>query len=160
MARALPGKRERQTAAHPRAAAPPDDLEILAPDITLTLAGEEVTARELRFGEQLKYWRELSDVTAELARAAQDDNPDAILEAFVTCHDSFMTLLCVATGKPPAFVEDLRGAQAEALLGAFWSANQGFFLRRLVAEFRKAAEKTAGEKSSPPSSATATPEVS
>jgi hypothetical protein len=145
---------------HARAAAP-DDLEILAPDITLTLAGEEVTARELRFGEQLKYWRELSEVTAELARAAQDDNPDAILEAFVACHDSFMTLLCAATGKPPAFVEALRGAEAEALLGAFWSANQGFFLRRLLAEFRKQAEKpgTAGEPSSPPSSATATPEV-
>jgi hypothetical protein len=136
--------------------------------VTITLAGEAVTARELRFGEQLKYWREFSEVTAELAVAAKEDDPDAILSAFVACHDSFMTLLSASTGKPPAFIEDLRGAEAEALLGAFWSANQGFFLRRLMAELRKAAAKpaeksaaraTAGDASSPPSSATATPEA-
>ena len=130
------------------------DLEILAPDVTITLEGEEITARELTFGETLKHWEALAAVTGALAGAAGRNDPDALLKAFAACREEVMTLVSVATGKPPAFIENLRPHEAEGLLAAFWRANQHFFLRRLVAELARASQ--AGAKSSPPSSGTVT----
>jgi hypothetical protein len=142
------------------------DLEVLFPDITVEIgiadgSKEKINMRELRFGEQIKYASELARVLAAIKGVFGHPESDlgAIIDALAACSDDMVTLVLAATGKSRDWFDALPGADGEALLACFWSANRGFFLRRLLdypaMQLRNAVEQ-AGAASSPPSSDTAT----
>lgn len=137
-----------------------DDLEVLAPEQTVTVAGEPVTVRELTFGETLRHAREVGALTTALRdvfrpgvdRAAQV----ALIDATMTRHpDAVLALVAAATGREPAWIEALPSAEGELLVWAWWQVHLGFFVRRLApAVLHQQAGASAG--SSPPSPATGT----
>jgi hypothetical protein len=142
--------------------APADDLSVLVPDVAIEIGGEKLTVRELRFGEQIRH----AGALRAIAAAIEDDlresaDPVRLLDALAARGQDFLMLAGLACGKPAAWIEALSGEDGEALSIAFWQANQGFFLRRLVVYPAAAAMAAAqaGLASSPPSSATATGET-
>lgn len=137
----------------------PDDLAVLFPDVELEIGGENITVRELRFGEQLRYAPPLARVHEAVKGVFASPAMDVaeIIDALAACQDDIAALVLAATGKDRAWLDALSGAEGEALLAAFWSANRGFFLRRLLdypAMRLAAATGVAGEPSSRPSSGT------
>ncbi|MDR0234628.1 MAG: hypothetical protein LBI31_07520 [Zoogloeaceae bacterium] len=137
-----------------------DDLAVLFPDVEAVINGEQVTIRELRFGEQIRHAAALARVYAAVKPVFGDESGDigAIIDALAGCQDDIVTLTLASTGKDRAWFDALPAAQGEALLALFWSANRGFFLRRLLdyPAMRLKAEIPAGAASSPPSSGTDT----
>ncbi|MFP4615565.1 MAG: DUF6631 family protein [Thiohalorhabdus sp.] len=116
-----------------------EELGTLFPDRTLTVAGEEVTVRALRFREGLDLLPVLrpilDDMQGVLEEAAGD--PEAItagriLELLERSPDAWTALAAAATGRDAAWVEGLPLEDGEALVLTAWRANAPFLLRRLV----------------------------
>ncbi|MDR1850240.1 MAG: hypothetical protein LBQ75_09380 [Zoogloeaceae bacterium] len=110
-----------------------DDLAVLFPDVAVEIAGETLTMRELRFGEQLKYHAILARVADALKPAAQSqDALNLILDALAEEHDAILTLVSVCCGKPVEWIQGLSSQDGERLLSEWWVANHGFFVRRVA----------------------------
>ncbi|MDR1063249.1 MAG: hypothetical protein LBL48_04845 [Azoarcus sp.] len=137
-----------------------DDLAILNPDVTLTLAGEEIVVRELRFGEQLKHGQALSEFANALRPllSAPEDEDNAVLDLLSRHWRQMSPIVAQSVGRDTAFVESLKADEGEALMLAWWRVNHGFFLRRFLRRFVALRGKNpeAGAGSSPPSSGTDT----
>jgi hypothetical protein len=151
-------KKTRITGApEPAPAAPPDDdLDILAPDRKFRAEGEDITVRELTFGEQLAH-AELLNRLAEALRAPIGQNDiAAIVDALLAENDALMALASICTGRPRDWIEALPAHIGEDLIVTWWAANQHFFVRRLVTYPQISKGIRDGATSLPPSSATAT----
>jgi len=148
----------------PAAKAAGNDLDVLFPDRTLTIAGEEITVREYRFLEGLKVQAIADPVVAALAQIALtggDATPE-VQDAVLAQHaEAVAMLIALACDKPMQWVAQLRGAEGEALQQAWWAANAGFFVRRVRQRVRvrvldMARKASAGSASSQHSPAPAT----
>jgi hypothetical protein len=128
------------SAKKPPAAPACDDLEILAPDREIVIGGEKITVHELTFGEQLKHGvalKALADavlprIDERMAATTQGQEVTLALDAFAENREAVIDLVAVSSGLSRERVESLRPAEGEALFVAFWEANHGFFIRRLV----------------------------
>lgn len=122
---------------------PEDEVEILHPDRTITVAGREVTVREFRALEGMKLaelWRPIVDSLHEISSVEDSDEPgwdflDALIERH---HDALCELMARTSGQPRQWIEELPESEYLELLYAFWSANAGFFMRRLARRVRPA----------------------
>lgn len=142
-------------------ATPADDLDVLAPDRQIVVGGETLTVRELRFGEQLAHHATLAALADALRPAVESPGADGltvILDALARHADGIMPIVALSCGKSTEWVSALSGEEGEALLAAFWTANRGFFMRRLLrAAIMQQAFAAAGRTSSPSSSGMDTP---
>lgn len=113
-----------------------DELEILFPDITLTLrtpqGEEEVEVREFRFGQAGRVMPIARPLLQEFA--SLDAEGSELHELQAKHWGAFLQLLALATGKPVEWIEALPDEAGEAISNAFWQVNAPFFARRLVAE--------------------------
>lgn len=121
------------------------ELEVLFPDRALTVrdpdtgAAAALTVREFRFREGLEAQAAAAPLIAALA-ALTPASPDAPMpspaeiDAALGAHaDIWLDLAARACGRPAAWLARLADADARAVSDAMWSANGGFFVRRVAA---------------------------
>lgn len=140
------------------------ELATLFPDQTLTLGGETVPVRALRFREGLELLpiiRPIIDGMQQLAEEAQD-NPENLTSASVLGlledhPDAWVSLMAAAANRDADWVEGLDLEDGEALALAAWRANAPFLLRRLILGRMPAtgtAQEAEGDGSATPRSST------
>ena len=149
---------------------PAEELEVLFPDVDLEVrdpdTGEAValTVREFRFLEGLRAQalaRPFVEALAELIGTGEvsEVGADAVAGLMADHAETWLALAARACERPFEWVARLSDADGDALSDAMWSANAGFFMRRVVAsvaarEPRESASRSA--QSSTSSSAPAT----
>jgi hypothetical protein len=116
---------------------PGDEIQILHPDQVVLVGGEQVTVREFRFMEGLRVQAQaapmLEDLAALLVPGASDKlEIEPLLEVFAAHGEIFEQLLAKSTGRSVEWVRGLSDEDGRTLAFAFWSANSGFFVRRLM----------------------------
>jgi len=124
-----------------------NETEVLFPDRAVTVRGEAVEVRELTFLQGLEAAPLIQPLIADLYDLFRDGalEPDlAALSAVLGGHrEATVRLISLATGRPAEWVEGLSDSEGQAVLMAFWLANTGFFVSRLVQHraFLAAADK-------------------
>ncbi|MDR1424303.1 MAG: hypothetical protein LBI92_06860 [Azoarcus sp.] len=143
------------------------DLDVLVASQSIPIRGETVVVRELSFGEQLAHYTPLAalaDALKPVFHAPEEERLTLILDAIAAHQEAILPLAALVAGKTVEWLKDLSGAEGEALLLAFWGANQDFFVRRIqrpeVVALALALARRDGAKSSPSSSTTDTPGAS
>ncbi|MEO7067436.1 MAG: DUF6631 family protein [Rhodanobacter sp.] len=150
-----------------------DDLAILYPERTATIAKRVVVMREYTFVESLKHATpiaQLVDAMADIALAGSFQDIDSLRTAFGDQSDAVLQLMAIACDQPLAWVTDLDAAAGEQLMMLWWGVNTDFFLRRVLQsvqlaklrEVQAADGSTSMPFSSPPGTpgnSTATPTV-
>ncbi len=140
---------------------PAEELEILFPDVELTVrdpdTGEDVTLtmREFRFRESLEAQalaRPLIEALAELVAEDEDINAGGIAGILGEHADLWLTLAGRACGRDPEWLARLSDADGEAVSEAMWSANSGFFSRRVAVAAARKRTQSDSRRSSTPSS--------
>ena len=139
---------------------PASDLDILAPDCTVHIGGEEVTVKEFTFLTGLRAEAVARPIIKELAQrylSADNQEPplDDLAETFGRNADAFLELLTISTGKERAWLEGLTDMEGRLLMLTFWTVNSAFFMSRLVlgaiaslaAQRKERPEPSDGEKS-------------
>lgn len=147
-------------AAKPKPGAEGDqDLAILNPQQTITIAGRTITVREYGFVEGL-HLRPLTqpilDALYELfANSGTPPELEDILAVLAAHAEALVTLMSRAADVDECWVAGLGQDDGYALTMVWWSVNGPFFIRRVFD--RKAARRAvenlrAGQMSTPPSS--------
>ena len=141
-----------------------NDLSVLFPDQPITLSGQTLTVRELRFGEQLLHHAQLkplADAFIVLApRLNTEEVLNHVLDLLADHIDPVLTLVAVSCSPVDAlptqieearhWISQLPSHEGEALLLTWWTVNQGFFARRLLRPLQVARERArTGAASSP-----------
>lgn len=136
----------------------PNDAEILFPDGTIEIEGEQIEVREFRYLEGLKATAIARPIIAglrDLIKAEGDLELDAI-DALIGEHaEAWVQLISMSTGLDPERIQGLSDRDGMALSMAFWNVAYPFFTRRLVlaeAVARGMAEPSRSPSSSPSSS--------
>jgi hypothetical protein len=114
-----------------------EDAEILFPDETLELSGEQVTVREYRYLEGLRASVVARPILAglrELIEACEgrEIDPEALDELIGEHAEAWVGLIALATGRDPQWIKSLSDGDGLNLSLAFWRVNGPFFTRRLV----------------------------
>lgn len=142
-----------------------DDLEVLHPEREFELDGRKIVMREYGFVEGLRLAAQAAPVVQDLASLANNrDDAEGLrsfanLESVFARHeDALLALVAQACDQPVAWVRDLDDENGRSLLLAWWAVNGPFFVRRVITELqmRLAAVPSAGDASTPASSAPAT----
>lgn len=141
-------------------------LAAIKPDITVTVAGREVTVREYGFFEGLEVVARADGFIAALVDVCRDGDfrYEAIRPLFGKHADAVIAIAAQSAGVEPEWVRGLGRDDAETLLSVWFSVNAGFFVHEAVVTLRqdavRAALASAGSTSSPasptPASATST----
>ncbi|WP_157606738.1 DUF6631 family protein [Sedimenticola selenatireducens] len=144
---------------------PQEELEILIPDRDITLTtGETVTVREFRFYESLKLEPTAMPIIQSFADIGEDWETidiNRLLSVFSSHAEEFTQLLAASVNREVDWVKGLSDKDGTILSTTFWSVNQSFFVRRLLALLvpkmrnRQAENHSDGDPSSPHSSPTA-----
>lgn len=110
-----------------------DDADLLFPDKTVTVAGEQVTVRELTYAQGARLMplmgRFMADLSA-LLDAGQDTQDSAVLALLGDHPEAWRALILAATGRDGTWLDSLSDADGMAVQVAAWGANAGFFSRR------------------------------
>lgn len=137
------------------------DLAILYPERTATIAGVQVTMREYSFAEGLRLHALVSpivDAIKAVTLGGELADVDALRAVFGEHADAVMQLIATACNQPLDWVQSLNDESGHDLQLLWWAVNGPFFVRRvresLLVHRLKA---SAGLTSTPRSSATATP---
>ncbi len=142
-----------------------DDLDILHPERSFTLAGKDVVVKEYGFLQSLKLRPVAAPFLDALAEFMRDGVPDLeqIIDAIAEHDDIVVQLLSASIDKPEAWISSLGQSDGEYLLFVWWAVNGPFFMRsvqrRLMAEMvakHPLRHVAAGETSMQPSSPTDT----
>lgn len=165
----------------PQGAAGNDDLDILHPERTLTVAGRTVSVREYGFFEGMDMRIVAKDffdaLYALFGAAGPAPAYDEVEEVIAAHRPAVIGMVAAAIGPNPDAVADkqaaaqahadtvrwvagLDDAAGDALLVTWWMVNAGFFLRRMMRRAAQAAlsprARSAGAGSSTDSSPVAT----
>ena len=123
-----------------------DDLSVLFPDREIAVADPDtgtpvtLTVREFRFREGLEATALARPLIAALAGLvpdqAENEGPDALaVEGALAAHAAlWLELAARACGRDAAWLARLSDADGRALSEAMWTANGGFFLRRVAVQ--------------------------
>lgn len=111
-----------------------DDLEILHPERSTTIAGRAITMREYGFVEGLK----LAPLYGAFVDALQvkvlaDGVPPLheILDLVAAHHETIVELVAIACDSPPDWVRGLNDQDGMNLLYLWWAVDAPFFMRRV-----------------------------
>lgn len=152
-----PGKSAAQEAA--------DELQVLHPELTVPVGGEQVVVREYDFWTSMDiiYSRRafLDDAIALLSESKLD--PWEAVRGLFGRHAAYLkSAAAVATGRDVPWVESLTPRETDTLMSAWWAVNGHFFLHEAVVVMRGRAVKsrltgpTSSSHSATPDSATST----
>lgn len=111
------------------------DAEILFPDQTLEVGGEQVTVREFRYAEGLQAAVIGKPIMTTLRRLIQGDDEidaEAIDDLIAEHADTWMQLISLSTGKGVEWISKLGNDDGMLLSMVFWEVNGPFFMKRLV----------------------------
>ncbi len=139
-----------------------EDLAILYPERTATIAGRAVTMREYGFAESFGVYVLAEPLLADLTDAVALREGVAwttVIGALAKHGDVVMQLVAKAADVDLDWVQGLRDADGQALLMLWWGVNGPFFVRRVVTALAIAAaakRASAGRTSTPASSPTDT----
>ena len=147
-----------------------EEMAVLFPDVDVTVRDPDtgvtvsLTVRELRFLEGLRLSGAIRPLIEAIADAvpsgAGDDIDEAVIAGALTEHaEAWLASVAQATGRDAGWLARLSDGDGQALSAAMWSANGGFFGRRLVEALRRRRPKdgpSRSPKSSTPSSGPAT----
>jgi len=133
------------------------------PDLTVTVTDadgkpETVTMREMRFGEQARHGAALARLATVFSANSgmkPEEAENLLLDAMAEVIEPLSVLVALCCGKTPEWYMNLPGMEGEAVTLAWWGANHGFFLRRLMRPVAVAMRQR-GAQSSPPLSETGT----
>jgi len=129
-----------------------DDLALLFPDRTLTIAGESVRVSEFRYLQGLEALALARSFLTELRElmtgAAADFTPEALFALVGRHRTMWIELVALACARPVAWIAALPDREAVQIDLAFWEVNGPFFTRRLL--FGAALLQVMREQSSPP----------
>ena len=140
-----------------------DDLQVLHPELPLSVGGRDLVMREYGFIEGLRVRPiiepMLKDMEALIGLTTQPTN-DQVLDLMGNHIDEFQELLAVASDTDVAFVAGLNQTDGTRLADAWWKVNGPFYWRTAisrvaVARVQARAGKAGGATSTPPSSGTA-----
>lgn len=124
--------------AKPRA----EDLDVLHPERTLTLAGRQLTLREYGFVEGLRLRPLMQPLLDDLHRAvAAGKLPEleSVLVILANHYEASLDLVAVAADVERAWIDTLSQDDGYLLLTVWWSVNGPFFLRSVVQRIAAAA---------------------
>lgn len=143
-----------------------DQLSVLNPDLTLTIAGREVTICEYGFFDGLEVAHRASAFIADMHNACRDGELrfDRIRRLFGKHREVVVDIAAQAASVEPVWVNELDRNDAEIFMSAWFGVTSGFFVHEVVMEMREerqlAAMQSTGSTSSPtsppPDSATST----
>lgn len=131
-----------------------NDVEILDPDVEVTIAGELVTVHEFSFLQGLKLSAQVRPLLDDLEKRLTDQaglSLDLLADLFADHADLVTQLMAASCGKAVDWVSALNDADGQLLLMTFWQVNSGFFVNRLL--IRRMAAVQADKPASPESSA-------
>lgn len=143
---------------------PAAELDILHPERTGMIGGKKVTVREYGFVEGMRLRPLMKPFLDDLHESMRDGQPlrfELALDVMARHVDAVVELAAIAADADPAWAASLAPDDGHHLLMLWWGANCVFFLRRvgerIAVELQEAQyAASAGEKSTPPSSPTAT----
>ena len=141
----------------PSAAAPgADDLQVLHPERSATIAGRELVVREYGFIEGLGLRPTVQPLLDDLYAQISGGGVPALEQILVMLgqhHQLIQELVATAADVEPEWVAGLNQYDGHLLLMMWWGANGPFYVRsvlnRVVAEKAEAAVR-AGRTSTPP----------
>lgn len=130
-----------------------EDLAILHPDQTLTIAGRELTVREYRFVEGLRLQPLFAPFLDDLYASLQDGERVPELHHLVQIMGQhqvqIMELVAISAQVEAGWIEQLTDDDGMQLLYTWWAVNAGFFMRRigsrLLLKRQEEASLTAGD---------------
>jgi hypothetical protein len=111
------------------------ESDILFPDKTLPIGGEEIIVHEFKYLEGLKAAAIAQPLLSALLALIQDEAKMGLpeLDRVIGAHaDVWMQLLAMSTGKTTEWVSDLDDADGTLLSMTFWEINGPFLLRRVA----------------------------
>lgn len=119
-----------------------NELEILDPDQVLTIAGETIVVRELRYAEGMRLLPRLQpilDVFQSLIEADEEPRDLSFHDDLMAEHpDLMLDLFAQACDRDRDWIEALPDREGQQVAAAFWRANRDFFVRRLWARSPRA----------------------
>lgn len=151
-----------EPAATPVAAGGADDLEILHPERSASIAGRAVTMREYAFIEGLKLHPLYQPFVDELHAVVVDSGVPPLSQItglLARHHESIKQLIAAAADVEVEWLNGLSDRDGSNLMYLWWAVNAPFFMRRVfdrIAADRAVAHHHAGEKSMPSLSSTDT----
>lgn len=111
-----------------------NDLEILFPDRSVTIAGRSITVREYSFieGQRLLYLAE--PFIRELASTLTGDTPSYSDIQFIAARhvDNILKLVAISVDQPEEWVRGLSATDGDTLNNIWWAVNGTFYLRSAV----------------------------
>lgn len=112
-----------------------DELNILMPEQSLSVAGATVTVHEYTFAEQLQHralLRPVIDAVAGLFDGTDADGVklDDMTDALAAVYDPVISVVAIACGQPREWVAALSGEDSEKLFFTWWGVNASFFIRQ------------------------------
>jgi len=133
-----------------------DDLAVLNPDITLPLAGGEVTVREYGFwkAQEIIYQDRafLDDCIHQLSSTAVD--PWEGVRSLAGRHSAYLRLaIAVACERPVTWVESLSPRETDQVFSTWWAVNGHFFLHEATVVLRGRLARMVSRSPGRPSSA-------
>ena len=122
------------------------DLNTIFPGTEVTLStGESFTLKPFKFGQLPKVLHLSKGIFGHISSmfSAGADLNDATLISEVLAHggENFIQLLCLATGKPRDWFDELESVDGVQLSTAFLEVNVSFFVQKLLPELKKSAQK-------------------
>ncbi len=112
-----------------------NEADIIFPDKTLTIGGEETAVHEFKYLEGLKAAAIAQPLLADLLALIQDENTMGLaeLDRVIGKNASIWTqLLAMSASKPAEWIAELNDADGTLLSMTFWEINGPFLLRRLA----------------------------
>lgn len=129
------GKKKNTIKATPAPEPGAEDLAVLHPDQTLTIAGRELTLREYRFVEGLRllplYEPFLEDLYGSLKDGEQVPQLHHLVQIMGQHHAQILELIALSAQVEQDWIEQLDDTEGTQLLYAWWTVNVGFFMRRI-----------------------------
>lgn len=136
-------------------------LVVIKPDVTITVAGREVTVREYGFFEGLEVAHKAQDFIRELHQLAADGRLTyaRIRRLFGPYRDLICAIAAKAADVEPEWVRSLESSpdEAELFLDTWYGVNASFFVHEVIVEMREARQLVEMSIGSTPSSASPTP---
>lgn len=137
-----------------------EDLNVLFPDVSITVAGQQVVVREYPFMQWLELrvdCGELIESLAELISQKDEVETDELLEFFENHFQEIKVLILESIAGDAQFLSQLNDVEMQNLIFTWWRVNKHFFLRSAFRLVRtKIQRQSAGLASSIASSATDT----
>lgn len=134
-----------------------DDLAIIHPEITRTIAGRTITLREYGFidGLRLRARTQPFVLALEVLFQTSDGLTDDVMAVVGEHYDLVREAIAQSAGVELDWIEALRGDDAELLLITWWEVCGPFFVHQILRRLNERArrlQRLAGASSSPSSS--------